>query len=138
MLRVMILIQSSLFEYCFQLNGVGQQWGRGEWDYWEKEWDTLYPLKFTSKGNAETLKTCRKYIPLVSRLSLNTRFRVLDGKKLTELFDMSSLAPENLKRIVGTSDTGTLNLKGLRPCVQWQFSDSCGIKRNTARHLLIE
>ena len=31
---------------------------------------------------------------------------------------MSSLAPENLERIVGTSDTGTLNLKGLRPCVQ--------------------
>lgn len=31
---------------------------------------------------------------------------------------MSKLAPENIERIVRTSESGTLNLKGLRPCAQ--------------------
>ena len=52
-----------------------QQWGRGEWDYWEKEWDTLYPLKFTSKENAETLKTVQKiYSPRVQNARLTLDF----------------------------------------------------------------
>jgi hypothetical protein len=95
-----------------------QQWGRGEWDYWEKEWDTLYPLKFTSKTNAEILKKCRMYIPIVAGALLNTRFSSLEGKKITELFDMSVLHPQNLERIVRTAETGTLDLKATRPCVQ--------------------
>jgi hypothetical protein len=94
-----------------------QMWGKGEWDYWEKEWDTLYPLKLTSR-NAEILKTCRKFIPVIARALFNTRFSVLDGKKLPSLFDMSLLAPENLERIASTCETGALDLKGLRPCAQ--------------------
>jgi hypothetical protein len=95
-----------------------QQWGRGEWGYWEKEWDTLYPLKFTSKANAETLSRCRKYIPVIARTLLNTRLRVLAGKRIPELFNMTNLAPENLERRACTARTGTVNLKGLRPFAQ--------------------
>jgi hypothetical protein len=93
-------------------------WGKGEWDYWQKEWDTLYPLKFTSARNGEILKTCRKFIPVVAKTLFNTRFSVLDGEKLPGLFNMSVLAPENIERIARTCETGTLVLKGLRPCVQ--------------------
>lgn len=95
-----------------------QKWGNGEWNYWEKEWDTLYPLKFTSTKNAKTLRTCRRYIPLIAKTLFNTRFHVLDGKKLPELFDMSIIDPKNLERIAGTSESGVLDLKELRPCAQ--------------------
>ena len=59
-----------------------------------------------------------KYIPVVARTLFKTRFNVLDGKRLTDLFDMSILAPENLERIAKTSEAGRVNLKGLRPSVQ--------------------
>lgn len=95
-----------------------QKWGRGVWDYWEKEWYTLYPLRLTSSENAKTLQTCKKYIPAIASALINTRFRVLDGKKLTDLFDMSVLNPRNLERIARSVEGGTLNLKGIRPFAQ--------------------
>lgn len=98
-------------EWCKQL------WGRGQWDLWKQEWDTLYPLQFASK-NSDVLKVCREYVPIVARALLSTKFSVLDGKKLPNLFDMKSLLPENIERIVESSKTGTLNIKGLRPCAQ--------------------
>lgn len=74
-----------------------EQWGRGELDYWEKEWDTLYPLKFTLKENAKILKECRKFIPLISRTLFNTRFHILAGKKYQNCLICQNWPPRTLK-----------------------------------------
>ena len=95
-----------------------KQWGRGEWDYWEKEWDTLYPIKNTSIENAKILDKCRKYIPLVTKTLFKTRFSTLNGKTIPDLFDMSSIAPSRIASIANTLQSGRLNLKGISPCIQ--------------------
>jgi len=94
-----------------------QMWGTGQWDFWKKEWDTLYPIELASE-NKNLLKVCRDFIPVVANALLNTRFNVLDGKKLPSLFDMKVLLPENLERVIRRFKTGSLDLKGLRPCAQ--------------------
>jgi hypothetical protein len=95
-----------------------QQWGRGEWDYWEKEWERLYPIKNTSKENAKILDTCRSYIAIVTKILFRSRFTTLGGKTIPDLFDMLSIAPWRISSIANTLKLGRLNLKGLNPCIQ--------------------
>lgn len=100
------------FDWCRQV------WGKGEWDNWEKEWLELYPLEDAPVETQELLKKFIKYIPVVSRTLLNTKFRVLSGRKIPDLFNLSTLAPVELRRIALTADSGVLDLKRLSPCAQ--------------------
>jgi hypothetical protein len=100
------------FEWCRQV------WGRGDWDRWEKEWLELYPLNEVPTETRRTVRKARRYLPLVGRVLLDRRFRVLNGKTIADLFDLSGLAPLKLKRIAVGADSGILKLKGLSPSVQ--------------------
>jgi hypothetical protein len=100
------------FDWCRQV------WGDGVWDDWEKEWLELYPLKQASPVIRDLLTKARNYVPVVGRVLLKTKFRTLNGKTLPELFDLSKVAPTELKRILKKSEKGKLNLKGLSPSVQ--------------------
>ena len=100
------------FEWC------RQQWGRGEWDDWEKEWDMLYPLDSASKGMRKILKVGKRCLPAVSKILFNTRYKVLNGRRLPDLFDMTKLDPTNIKKIVESMDSGKLDLSKISPCVQ--------------------
>jgi hypothetical protein len=100
------------FDWCRQV------WGKGDWDNWEKEWLELYPLKDAPIETQVLLKKFRKYIPVVSRTLLYTKFRVLSGRTIPDLFNLSALAPVELRRIALTADSGALDLKGLSPCAQ--------------------
>jgi hypothetical protein len=106
-LRVLLSI-----EWCRQL------WGRGEWDDWEEEWDMFYPLGSASKGVQKILQTGRNYLPTVSRILFNTRFKVLSGRRLPDLFDMSVLAPVKIKKIAESMESGKLDLTQISPCLQ--------------------
>lgn len=97
------------FEWCRQV------WGRGVWDDWEREWLELYRLKNAAPETRNILTKARDYLPLISRVLLHTRFRVLNGKALPDLFNLSDLAPSELRRAASTFRGGALNLKGLRP-----------------------
>lgn len=92
--------------------------GQGEWDYWEKEWDTLYPIKNTSRENAKILDTCRRYISIVTKILFRNKFSTLNGKTIPDLFDMSSIAPSKISLIANTLKSGRLNLIGINPCIQ--------------------
>ena len=100
------------FELCRQV------WGRGDWDEWERNWIELYPLDEAPTGAQKLLKKAMTYLPVISRTLLNTKFRVLNGKAIPDLFDLSILAPAELLRIARTANSGALDLKGLSPCAQ--------------------
>ncbi|TVM03043.1 MAG: hypothetical protein CV087_07180 [Candidatus Brocadia sp. WS118] len=100
------------FEWCRQL------WGRGEWDKWEEEWLMLYPLGNVPEETRKLLVKAREYIPLISRVLLNTKFRVLNRKRIPDLFDLSALDPSRLQRFAITANAGVLSLEGLSPCTQ--------------------
>jgi len=93
-------------------------WGRGDWDEWERNWIELYPLDEAPTGAQKLLKKAMTYLPVISRTLLNTKFRVLNGKAIPDLFDLSILAPAELLRIARTANSGALDLKGLSPCAQ--------------------
>jgi hypothetical protein len=97
------------FDWCRQV------WGAGVWDAWEQEWLDLYRLENAPRETQALLKKARQYLPLITRVLLHTRFGVLSGKTLSDLFNLSALAPSELQRVAKTADSGALNLRGLSP-----------------------
>jgi hypothetical protein len=95
------------FDWCRHV------WGNGVWDEWEKEWVELYELSKAPAETREVLKQATQYLPVISRVLLHTKFQVLNGKALPDLFNLSSLNPSELRRRVDRYATGTLDLKGL-------------------------
>jgi hypothetical protein len=91
-------------------------WGNGWWDEWEREWKAVYPLTDAPVAQRQVLREAERYLPLVSNVLLNTRFRVLEGKTLPSLFDLPTLHPAALKPIARQAAQGKLDLKNLRPC----------------------
>ncbi len=100
------------FEWC------RQQWGRGRWDDWEHEWLALYPLDGLPRAQRDTLDTCRRLLPALSRALLHTRLRVLGGRPMRALFDLDALHPLRLQRLAAGARHGRLDLRGLRPAAQ--------------------
>ena len=75
-------------------------------------------MEDASKSEQNILRDAERYIPLVARILLGTRFQVLEGKAITSLFDLSALNPVRLKKSADTAASGKLDLKGLSPCSQ--------------------
>lgn len=100
------------FEWCRQM------WGTGQWDEWEKEWLLLYPLDSIGSDSRETLELGRRYLRVVSKTLFHTRFHALYGKTISSLFDLDSIAPWRIERIVHSTENGVLDLTGLSPCAQ--------------------
>ncbi|HEX8195485.1 MAG TPA: hypothetical protein VF571_04680 [Pyrinomonadaceae bacterium] len=97
------------FEWCRQV------WGSGVWDDWEKEWIDLYPLKDAPQATQDLIRKIISYLPAVSSILLRTKFRVLNGRTIPGLFNLSALAPAELKRRIGSSKNEAVNLRGLPP-----------------------
>jgi hypothetical protein len=95
------------FEWCRQV------WGRGEWDDWEEEWLELYPLRLLPEDTLMILKKARSRIPVIARALLNTRFETLNRKTIPELFNLSAIAPSEIKRRASEANDGIVNLVGL-------------------------
>ncbi len=97
------------FDWCRQV------WGSGIWDRWEREWRDLYPLDSAPTAVRRLLRKIIAYIPVVSRVLISTRFRSMNQKRIPDLFNMSALAPSELKRRTIGAETGNLDLRGM-PC----------------------
>lgn len=97
------------FDWCRQV------WGSGIWDRWEEEWRGMYPLSAVPGATRQIVEKCVHFVPAVGRILLHQRFRALNGKKITSLFNMSILAPAELKRRAGTSKAEVCDLRGLPP-----------------------
>jgi hypothetical protein len=95
-----------------------QQWGRGDWDDWEREWRALYPIDTAPREERKILTEAVAHLPLVARTLFTTRFKTLDGRRLPELFRLSDLSPPALARLATGVQTGTLRLAGVSPTTQ--------------------
>lgn len=73
-------------------------WGRGDWDEWCEEWDTFYPVENADKVTKEIILQAKKILPNVARATITTRFKKLNNKNISSLFDMDSITPFNLKK----------------------------------------
>ena len=93
-----------------------QVWGSGIWDRWEKDWREIYPLDLAPSEDEKLLTDAARYIPLIARTLLQTRFRVLGRKAIPDLFNLPSLAPSELQKAIKLAGSGSLPLRDLRPC----------------------
>jgi hypothetical protein len=100
------------FQWCREL------WGTGIWDRWEREWRDAYRLEDAPEETREIVRAAARYLPLVGKALLQTRFPELNGKTIPALFDLRPLAPSALARIAGSCESGVLSLKGLAPSTQ--------------------
>lgn len=94
------------FDWCRQM------WGSGIWDRWEREWREMYPLESAPASTRPLIRRLSQFIPATTSILLRTRFRSLNGKRIPDLFDMSVLAPSELKRRVLSPD-GNIDLRGM-------------------------
>jgi hypothetical protein len=94
-------------------------WGSGIWDKMEREWIEFYPMHNLPKDVRVTLDDGRKYLDIVSRVLIDTKFETISGRRIKDLFDMNNLRPCKLEKIIQSAiNSRTLNLKGLKPCIQ--------------------
>jgi hypothetical protein len=100
------------FEWC------RQQWGRGVWDQWEKQWVALYPLGRATAEAKQVLTQGLLHLPVLTRALLTTRFRTLNGQRVPDLFDLRSLSPAALAPVAAGAAKGVLRLGGLAPAAQ--------------------
>lgn len=100
------------FQFCRHL------WGKGDWDDWEKEWLMLYPLDKAPLGSRRLLYAGKRYIATIAKALFYTKFRTLQWKTIPSFFDFSKIAPWTIDRVLSSSNSGFLDLKGLSPTVQ--------------------
>ena len=100
------------------INWCKYQWGNGEWDKWQREWLNFYPIELAPKEISKSFEIYMSYIPLITKILFNTNFKILDGKKIPDLFEMNLISPRNIKRIANSIQSGKLNLKGQKPSIQ--------------------
>lgn len=95
------------------------EWGRGDWDNWEREWVNTYPLEEAPEKYRAILTSGLKFLPAVSRALFRTRFRMLGNRTIPSLFDIESVSPVRLNRIIEAAEAdGILDLSQLTPCGQ--------------------
>ena len=99
-----------LTECCRQL------WGAGIWDEWERNWQELYPPSAAPPGSRGPLRQCREWIPLIARALRTTRYRVLGGRTIPDLFDLGALHPARLRAPAAAHDSP--EFRALSPAAQ--------------------
>jgi len=97
------------FDWCRRV------WGTGIWDRWEREWRDLYPIDSAPPSTRSLIRKLSLFVPAVTSVLLRSRFRSLNGKRISDLFNMSILAPAELRRRVSSEASGNVDLRGMTP-----------------------
>ena len=103
----------SYIRFLVSVECCRQMWGQGDWDDWEIEWLTLYPMIDLDDATRQIIMDAKQYIPVVARALLRTKFKKLAGKPLTSLFDMAVLNPKTLKKLAYTEGPLSAEFKAL-------------------------
>ena len=90
-------------------------WGNGIWDDWELDWRTCYPLADAPEAALNIIQETESYLPVVSQVLLQTKFRVLENRPISSLFELDTLHPAALKPVANAANIGKIDLKGLPP-----------------------
>jgi hypothetical protein len=103
----------SYLRFLVSVECCRQMWGQGDWDDWATEWLTLYPTTDLDDATRQIIVDAKQYIPVVAKALLQTKFKKLNGKPLTSLFDMAVLNPKMLKKCVYTEGPLSADFKAL-------------------------
>ncbi|MBI5215384.1 MAG: hypothetical protein HY960_06485 [Ignavibacteriae bacterium] len=95
-----------------------QVWGEGMWNTWEKEWKELYPLEAAGESTRRILQEGNVYLPVLSRVLLRTKFKILNNKTLPDLFELSKLHPVRLREAMKQCLQHKKPLRELSPSAQ--------------------
>ncbi len=99
-------------EWCRQL------WGKGDWEVWAEEWQSFYPFDDIDEPTRTLIEEAQKYIPTVGKVILTTKFKKLNNKPLTSLFDLPKLEPNSMKKWANTEGVLSSEFKQLPIGVQ--------------------
>ena len=103
----------SYLRFLVSVECCRQLWGQGDWDDWEIEWLSLYPLIDLDETTRQLITDAKRFIPVVARTLLYTKFKKLNQKPLTSLFDMTVLTPEALKKLANTEGSQSAAFRAL-------------------------
>lgn len=103
----------SYLRFLVSVECCRQLWGQGDWDDWEIEWLSLYPTTELDDTTRQLITEAKSFIPIVVKALLTTKFKKLNNKPLTSLFDMSVLTPEKLKKLANTEGVASTGFKAL-------------------------
>ena len=103
----------SYLRFLVSVECCRQMWGQGDWDDWETEWLTLYPTIDLDDATRQIIVDAKQFIPVVAKALLRTKFKKLDNKPLTSLFDMAVLNPKTLKKWTNTVGALSAEFKAL-------------------------
>lgn len=99
----------SYLRFLVSVECCRQLWGKGDWDDWALEWLSLYTLDEVDESTGQLITEAQKYLPVVAKALLGTKFKKLNNKPLSSLFDLTVLNPQTLKKLAdtegGNSDT---------------------------------
>lgn len=101
-----------VFDWCRRV------WGADPVDAWQDQWQVYYPLSDAPPEIRDLLREATAHIPVVTDALLYTKFRVLNGRRIPDLFDLDSLSPARLRDVARQADSGAMDLRGLRPSAQ--------------------
>lgn len=87
----------SYLRFLFSVEWCRFLWGRGEWDSWEEEWDSLYPLSKENEMTKANIRAAKKLLPATAASVITTRLKKLNRKPLISLFDIDTVAPAKLR-----------------------------------------
>jgi hypothetical protein len=97
----------SYLRFLFSVQCCRECWGNGDWNDWELEWTSLYPLNALHPSSRNLIAEAKKYIPTMAKAMIHTRFRKLGRKTLPSMFHMDSLAPSSLKKMCSIESIDT-------------------------------
>lgn len=93
-------------------------WGSDPVDEWQELWRVCYPLSAAPPEAHHLLREATASIPVITQTLLHTRFRVLNGGRIPDLFDLAALSPARLREVARQAGSGTMDFRGLPPGAQ--------------------
>ena len=73
-------------------------WGKGDWDDWAEDWESQYSLSKTDSTTQDLIRQAKKILPQIAQATITTKFKRLNNKPISSLFDWEALNPYNLNQ----------------------------------------
>jgi hypothetical protein len=87
----------SYLRFLMSVEWCKYMWGRGDWDDWEEEWLSIYPIALEDSLTREVTKCSRRILPLLARATISANLKNLGRRPLLSIFNTDAISPEYLK-----------------------------------------
>lgn len=88
----------SFLRFLFSVECCRHLWGKGVWDEWEADWIGLYQTDGLDNITRQLIISAKSYLPIIAKAMFQTKFKKLNNKPITDLFNLNELSPERLAK----------------------------------------